>query len=91
MFCMPSYREGFGLSIIEASLLEKPITCSDTYGLKESIIENKTGIGHKLADVHSLNLAMEKLLYDQSLVESLGKAGREYVLENFSAKTITEK
>jgi glycosyltransferase involved in cell wall biosynthesis len=91
IFCMPSYREGFGLSVIEASLLEKPIICSDTYGLKESIIENKTGIRHKVADVHSLNFAMEKLLYDQSLVESLGKAGREYVLENFSAKAISEK
>ena len=91
IFCMPSYREGFGLSVIEASLLEKPIICSDTYGLMESIIENKTGIRHKVADVDSLNFAMEKLFYDKNLVESLGKGGREYVLENFSAKTISEK
>ena len=91
IFCMPSYREGFGLSVIEASLLEKPIICSDTYGLMESIIENKTGIRHKVADVDSLHFVMEKLFYDQNLVESLGKGGREYVLENFSAKTISEK
>lgn len=91
IFCMPSYREGFGLSVIEASLLEKPIICSDTYGLMESIIENKTGIKHKVADVDSLHFAMEKLFYNQNLVESLGKGGREYVLENFSAKTISEK
>jgi glycosyltransferase involved in cell wall biosynthesis len=91
IFCMPSYREGFGLSVIEASLLEKPIISSDTYGLMESIIENKTGIRHKVADVDSLYLAMEKLFYDQNLVNTLGKGGREYVLENFSAKTISEK
>ena len=28
-FCLPSCREGFGLSVIEASALEKPIICSD--------------------------------------------------------------
>lgn len=91
IFCMPSYREGFGLSLIEASLLEKPIICSDTYGLMESIIENKTGLRHKVADVDSLYMAMEKLFYDKNLTESLGQGGREYVLENFSAKTISEK
>ena len=91
VFCMPSYREAFCLSILEASSMEKPIICSDTYGLMESIVENKTGIRHKVADVDSLHFAMEKLFYDQNLVESLGKGGRVYVLENFSAKTITEK
>jgi glycosyltransferase involved in cell wall biosynthesis len=91
VFCMPSYREAFCLSILEASSMEKPIICSDTYGLMESIVENRTGIRHKVADVDSLYLAMEKLFNDQNLVESLGKGGRQYVLENFSAKTITEK
>ena len=57
----------------------------------ESIIENKTGLRHKVADADSLYFAMEKLFYDKNLLESLGKGGRAYVLENFSAKTITEK
>ena len=91
IFCMPSYREGFNVSVIEASLLEKAVICSDTYGLMESIIENKTGLRHKVADVDSLYMAMEKLFYDKNLTESLGQGGREYVLENFSAKTISEK
>ncbi len=91
VFCMPSYREGFGTSIIEASLLEKPIICSDTYGLKETIIENKTGLRHKVKDVESLYFAMDKLIIDKALRESLGTEGRAYVLENFSAQTISKK
>lgn len=91
VFCMPSHREGFPLSVLEASSMEKPVICSDTYGLMESIIENKTGLRHKVAEVDSIHFAMEKLYFDQNLVESLGKGGRAYVLENFSAKTITEK
>jgi glycosyltransferase involved in cell wall biosynthesis len=91
VFCMPSYREGFGTSIIEASLLEKPIICSDTYGLMETIIENKTGLRHKVADVYSLYFVMEKLINDKNLRSLLGKGGREYVLGNFSAQKISKK
>ena len=46
-FCLPSYREGFGLSVIEASALEKPIICSDAYGLADTIVEGQTGLRHR--------------------------------------------
>lgn len=91
VFCLPSYREGFGTSVIEASLLEKPVICSDTYGLMETIIENKTGLRHKVGDVDSLSLQMEKLVNDKELRKELGKGGRTYVLENFSAELISKK
>lgn len=91
VFCLPSYREGFGTSVIEASLLEKPIICSDTYGLMETIIENKTGLRHKVADIDSLYTEMEKLVEDKKLRERLGIGGRAYVLKNFSSQTISEK
>jgi glycosyltransferase involved in cell wall biosynthesis len=91
IFCLPSYREGFGSSVIEASLLQKPIICSDTYGLMETIVEHKTGLRHKSADSDSLFFAMEKLINDKDLRELLGKGGREYVLDNFSAQRISEK
>ena len=91
VFCLPSHREGFGTSIIEASLLEKPVICSDTYGLMETIIENKTGLRHKVADVDSLYIAMKKLIDHNNLREKLGKDGRSYVLENFSAQIISEQ
>jgi glycosyltransferase involved in cell wall biosynthesis len=91
VFCMPSYREGFGTSVIEASLLEKPIICSDTYGLTETILENITGLRHKVADVDSLYLAMYKLSADKDLRDFLGKGGREYVIGNFSAEKISAK
>lgn len=91
VFCMPSYREGFGLSVIEASLMQKPIICSDTYGLKETIVEGRTGLRHKVADVDTLYDAMKKLMISKELRELLGTNGRDYILENFSAQLITEK
>lgn len=89
VFCLPSYREGFGTSVIEASLLEKPVICSDTYGLMETIVDNETGLRHRVADINSLFEQMEKMM-DLDLRERLGKNGRNYVLGNFSADTISQ-
>ena len=89
MFCLPSYREGFGTSVIEASLLELPIICSDTYGLAETIVENKTGLRHEVKNVSQLYNQMKLLVQNEVTRTFLGKNGRQYVLEHFSADEIS--
>ena len=89
VFCLPSYREGFGTSVIEASLLELPVICSDTYGLAETIIENKTGLRHEVKNVDQLYNQMKLLVQNEETRTVLGKNGRQYVLEHFSADEIS--
>ena len=89
VFCLPSYREGFGTSVIEASLLELPVICSDTYGLAETIIENKTGLRHEVKNVAQLYNQMKLLVQNEETRTVLGKNGRQYVLEHFSADEIS--
>lgn len=89
VFCLPSYREGFGTSIIEASLLGLPVICSNTYGLMETIIENETGLRHAVKDVTLLHQQMKKLMESPGLRRQFGENGRKYVLENFSANEIS--
>jgi len=91
VFCLPSYREGFGTSVIEASLMELPIICSDTYGLMETIIDNKTGLRHKVANVESLYEQMEILYLDESKRIAFGENGAKYVKDNFSAQKISNE
>lgn len=89
VFVMPSYREGFGSSVIEASCLGLPVICSDAYGIMDAMVEGETGLRCKVADVPSLRQAMETLLADEGLRRQMGKAGRERVLANFTAEAIT--
>ena len=89
VFCLPSYREGFGTSVIEASLLELPIICSDTYGLAETIIENETGLRHEVKNVNQLYTQMKLLVQNKEKRTVLGKNGRQYVLDHFSADEIS--
>lgn len=91
IFCLPSYREGFGTGVIEASMCKLAVLCSDTYGLSDAIIDNKTGLIHRVGDIADLTNKMKILLNDQSLIKNLGENGYENVMSNFSAETISNE
>jgi glycosyltransferase involved in cell wall biosynthesis len=91
VFCLPSYREGFCTSIIEASSLEIPVICSDTYGLLRTIVDDVTGLRHKVANSASILEQMEKMMENQDLRKELGKNGRQYVLNNFSVTIFSKQ
>lgn len=90
VFCLPSHREAFGLSIIEASACGKPILCSDTYGLKDTIIDNETGLRHETHNVDSIYEKMKYLLENDDCRIEFGNNGRKYVENNFSKEIITK-
>lgn len=90
VFCMPSHREGFGSSVIEASCASLPVICSDIYGLKDAFIHNQTGIKCKVKDIDSLYQAMCTLAADPSLRIQMGEAGYRYVSDHFDAKRVTQ-
>lgn len=90
VFVLPTYREGFGSSVIEASCLGIPVICSDVYGVMDAMVDNKTGLRCKVADVDSLYQCMEKLSMNPNLRQELGSNGRERVLKYFSNDRLTK-
>ena len=91
VFCLPSYREGFGTSIIEASSCGLGIICSDTYGLRDTIIDNKTGLRHKAGNVQELTKRMQTLSSNIDLIRYFGEKGFDYVTNNFSASFVSNE
>ena len=87
-FCLPSYREGFGLSVIEASALEKPIICSDAYGLQDTIVKGETGLRHRVGEVAHLEEQLKWALQHPEEMRAMGKNGRVYVEENFNEQML---
>lgn len=91
IFCLPSYREGFGTSVIEASSCELPIICSDTYGLKDTIVDGYTGLRHTVGNIFELSSQMEQLVKSQDIRIKMGLNGRHYVCDKFSSYIVTSE
>lgn len=89
IFCLPSYREGFGMSAIEAAALELPVICSDAYGLADSYIDGQTGVKCKVMDVASLKDAMEFFINNPLKIKDYGNNGRHRIIESFSKELVS--
>lgn len=81
VFVFPSYREGFGMCVIEASAMEVPILVSPSHGCIDSIVENSTGEYISLSPA-GVTKGIESML-DANKRKYYGKNGRKWVTENF--------
>lgn len=88
VFVLPTYREGFGVSVIEASCVGLPVITSDAYGVVDASVHGVTGYHVPVGSVNELQEAMEKLYFDKSLREELGKNGRERILREFRSEIV---
>lgn len=86
IFCLPSYREGFGLSVIEAAACGLPSLCSRIYGLKDCTIEGKTGWKHKVTDSESIFFELRKILNNLKKIKLYGNQARHRTIEKFDQK-----
>lgn len=89
IFCLPSYREGFGAVIIEAAAVGLPAIGSGIYGITDAIEEGTTGLLVNAGDVEALSAAMTTLAQDERMRATLGHAARERALRDFSADRVT--
>lgn len=81
VFVFPSYREGFGMTVIEASAMCLPILVSRSHGCVDSIHEDVTGRYIDLTP-QSIASSLTEMLNPQ-LRQRLGEAGRNFVTKNF--------
>ena len=90
VFCLPSYREGFGMVIIEAAAAGIPAIGSRIYGVTDAIEENVTGLFHRAGDTTELARLMASLAGDAARRHALGKAARARALRLFSREAVTQ-
>ena len=92
VYCLtPIYPEAFGNTFLEAQLAGLPVVTSDFGALPEFVLDGKTGmIASKDELVEQTASALRRLLTDEGLRSSMGKAAREHALTYNWDKTARE-
>ena len=91
VFVAPSYREGFGLVVIEAAAMGLPAIVSNVPGQVDAIEEGKTGLTCEVKSALSLQEAMERMLNEVELRKEMSAYSVRYVQENYEQQKLFEK
>ena len=76
----PSPKEGWGLTIMEAAACGTPSLASNSPGLRDSVVDGRTGYLVPHGDPAALAGRMLELASDPALVAQLGRAARAHAL-----------
>ena len=88
---LPAPAEPFGLVLIEAMALGKPVIAAAAGGPLEIVADGETGLLFEPGNAGSLAGAMRRLLADPDLRRRMGIAGRRRYAQKFTARRMAEK
>ncbi len=87
----PARWEGFGLALLEAMSVSKPIVATRVSSIPEIVVDRETGLLVAPEDVGSLAGAVTTLLADPTLAADYGAAGARRAAAEFSAAAMARK
>jgi glycosyltransferase involved in cell wall biosynthesis len=91
IFVLPSYNEGLPMAMLEAMSAGKAIIVTPVGGIPETVTDNFNGLFVPPADDAALSSAINKLLTDKTLRDTLGRNARQTIELGYSTDTALEK
>ena len=91
LFVHPARWEGFGLVLLEAMLVGRPVVASAVSAVPEIVVDGDTGLLVPPDDPAALARALARLLDDRDLAARYGDAGRERARREFSVDRMARR
>ena len=91
VFVLPSHREGFPRSPMEASAMGIPVIATDIRGCREAVKHGCNGLLVPLGDVNALADAILDLLNNSNKAQEMSKEGRRMAEEFFDEQIIFQR
>jgi glycosyltransferase involved in cell wall biosynthesis len=88
IFCLPTYREGFGKVNLEAQAMGLPVVSTNVIGPRESVKDGETGFLVEARSSEALIEPLKKLVLDSDLRKDMGRRGRKRIEEMFNSKDV---
>ena len=83
VFCLPSYREGFGLVVVEAESMGVPVIVSDVPGPIDAMRDEITGLIVPVKNSLELSSAIRTLLDNKLLLDEYSSSASDFARDNF--------
>ena len=90
-YILPSYREGFGMGVIEAEAMGLPVIVTNIPGPIDGMKDNETGLIIEKNNIYDLVKAMKKVQTDTLFATLCGEHGVKYSKENFDQNVFFSK
>jgi glycosyltransferase involved in cell wall biosynthesis len=90
-FVFPTEREAFGISVIEALACGLPVVTTATGGIRDIVTDRKNALVVPVNDEEALVLALEIVLQDGDINESMARSGRRLATERYSERKVLQR
>ncbi|GEO11630.1 glycosyltransferase [Segetibacter aerophilus] len=87
---LTSLNEGTPLSIIEAQYFKRPVVCTNVGGVKDTMIDSKTGFLSESNDETTFSKKLRLLIENKELRFQMGDEGYKFVSARFSKQKEVE-
>lgn len=91
IFCMPTYREPFGIVFIEAMAAQLPIVATRVGAIPDFVEDGRNGWLVKPGDIQGIADAFIKLIDDPVLARRFGQRSLEMIQERYSWDAVGKK
>ncbi len=85
---LPTYREGFGIVLLEGAAMGLPVVGTDIPGCRDALVDGVTGLLVPARSHTAIEGAVARYLLDPDLRRRHGSAGRDRVLRDFRPQVL---
>lgn len=91
VYALPTGMDTTPLSSREAQLMERPVVATRIGGIPEVVIDKKTGFLVAESDYKGWIEKIRLLVGDKKLAIEIGKAGRQFIIENYNWEIVAKR
>lgn len=91
VFCLPSYAEGFPMSVLDAWAYELPVITTPVGGIPDIAKDGVNLLLFTPGDIDALAQRMERMITNERFRESIAKESAKLAATTFNLVTINEK
>lgn len=91
LFVLPSFTEGFPMSVLEAMAAGLPVVVTPVGVLPEILKDGENGFFVKPGDVEDLEAKIEMLIKDEGLRRRMGENNRKLVARRFDIQVVAKQ